>query len=508
MDKKHLLIILDGWGLAKNPNHSAIDQAHTPFIDQLYRTYPHSRLTTSGLTVGLPQGHMGNSEVGHIHLGAGRVVPQALLRINEAVATRSLHQHTVLLQAFDYARAHKKKVHFMGLVSNGGIHAHINHLQALCNMAAEHGLKDVFIHAFTDGRDTAPAVADIFLKTLTQHCKQSAGQLASIMGRYYAMDRDKRWERVEIAYDALVHGKGTKTTNGHQAIQQAYQAGMTDEFLLPIIFTNPQGSPLACLAAGDVVVCFNFRPDRVRQITQVLTQKKLPDYNMHPLPLYYITFTPYNKAFKNVRVLFDNPTLSHTLGEILSQHQKTQLRIAETEKYPHVTYFFSGGREMPFAGEQRILCPSPKVATYDLAPAMRAFELTEKTIHALQQQKADFICLNFANADMVGHTGVFDAVVKACETVDQCLEKIIPLALRQGYTSLVIADHGNADSMRYNDGSVHTAHTTNPVPCIFVDPIYQGPLRNGTLSDVAPTILRSMGMAIPKAMDGKPLMDA
>lgn len=505
MHKKLLLTILDGWGIATHDEFSAIHKAQTPFMDKLYVTYPHSRLAASGLAVGLPAGQIGNSEVGHMNIGAGRVVYQELVRINQAIASKALHHHSVLRAAFAYAQQHQKKVHFMGLVSDGGVHAHIDHLKALCSIAKDK--VRVLIHAFTDGRDSPPYRATYFLESLEKHLEKSTGQIASIMGRYYAMDRDRRWERTKVAYDALVHGQGEKTQDWRKAIKKSYEAGVTDEFIKPILLTNDQGTPLACVEEGDVVLCFNFRTDRSRQITQVLTQAAFPRYTMKPLHLYYLTLTNYQENFKNVHVLFEKEILKNTLGEVLSKYGKKQIRIAETEKYPHVTYFFSGGRETVFEGEERILCPSPKVPTYDLQPEMGAFTITEKIIPKLEEGSSDFVCLNFANLDMVGHTGIFEATVRAAEVVDQCLEKVVCTALQNNYAVLIIADHGNADRMYNEDASLHTAHTANPVPCILVANNYNKSLKDGKLADVAPTILQWMGIEIPSAMSGCSLID-
>jgi 2,3-bisphosphoglycerate-independent phosphoglycerate mutase len=507
MYKKLILLILDGWGLAPQAKHSAIDQANTPFMKTLYQQYPSGKLLASGLAVGLPEGQVGNSEVGHINLGAGRVVDQSLVSINKAIVSGAFYKNEALLAAFSYAKTHQRAVHLMGLASDGGVHAHLDHLKALCQVAQAHAVERLFIHAFTDGRDTAPQSAIQFLSSLEKQLKTTTGQLASVMGRYYAMDRDQRWERTKVAYDALVHGQGTLTQAWHEAIAQSYAQGITDEFLQPILLTNQEGVPKACLQEGDVVICFNFRTDRSRQITQVLTQATLPQWGMLPLRLYYLTMTVYDDRFQGVRPLFEQHVLKNTLGEVLSKYGKKQLRIAETEKYPHVTYFFSGGREAPFPGEERMLCPSPRVATYDLSPAMAALAITEKVLPVLAQQNVDFICLNFSNADMVGHTGVFEATVQACEVVDQCLEKVAKKALENNYTALIVSDHGNADKMRTVQGHPYTAHTPYPVPCILVGQQTQKPLKNGKLADVAPTILRCMGLPVPSAMEGEPLFE-
>jgi len=506
--KKLILLILDGWGLASQTQHSAIDRANTPFIKTLYRHYPSSRLLASGLAVGLPRGQVGNSEVGHMNLGAGRVVDQSLVSINKAIDSGAFYQNETLLTAFRYAKTHQKAVHLMGLVSDGGVHAHIDHLKALCRVAKDHAVARLFIHAFTDGRDTAPQSAIQFLSRLEEQLQTTTGQLASVIGRYYAMDRDQRWERTKVAYDALVHGQGTCVQAWHKAIEQSYAQGITDEFLQPILIQSQAGAPKACLQQGDVVLCFNFRPDRSRQITQALTQAARPQSGMHPLKLHYLTMTVYGDRFWGIHPLFGQTVLHNTLGEVLSKHGKKQLRIAETEKHPHVTYFFSGRREAPFPGEERMLCPSPQVATYDLAPAMAAPAVTEKVLSVLAQQSMDFICLNFANADMVGHTGAFEATVQACEVVDQCLEKVVNKALENNYAALIVSDHGNADKMRDAQGGPYTAHTDHRVPCILIGQQAQRPLKDGKLADVAPTILRCMDLPVPPEMTGNVLIDA
>lgn len=506
MDNKVILIILDGWGLGSNPEVSAIAKASTPFVDSVLKNYPHSKLEASGLAVGLPEGQMGNSEVGHMNIGAGRVVYQDLVKINNAVEENTLANEQVLSEAFDYAKATNKKVHFMGLVSDGGVHSHINHLKGLCSIAKQKGLEKVFIHAFTDGRDTDPKSGYEFLTDLTAHMKQTTGEIASVVGRYYAMDRDNRWERVKLAYDAMVKGVGKKVKDPLEALQESYAEGVTDEFVKPIVVSEDGTQPLALIESGDVVLCFNFRTDRGREITMALTQKDFPEQDMHKLDLYYLTMTNYDDTFNNVKVIFDKDNLENTLGAVLEKAGKKQIRIAETEKYPHVTFFFSGGREQPFEGEKRILCPSPKVATYDLKPEMSAEEIRDKIVPELKAQTADFICLNFANPDMVGHTGIFEAAVKACEVVDRCAKTVIDAAMEGGYSAIVIADHGNADIMINEDGSPNTAHTTNLVPCVFISKDFEGPVKDGKLGDLAPTILKIMGISQPKEMNGVPLI--
>ncbi len=501
MNRKVLLIILDGWGIAADTRVSAIDAARTPFMDSLYPVYPHSRLDASGLAVGLPKGQMGNSEVGHMNIGAGRVVYQDLVRINKAIEEHELDNHPVLNQAFAYACENNRAVHFIGLVSDGGVHSHIDHLKGLISLAHRKQVEKIFVHAFTDGRDTDPKSGAGFIKDLQQHLNQTGGKIASIIGRYYAMDRDKRWERIKLAFELLVHGKGTAVTDPVQGIEQSYASGVTDEFIKPIVITE-NGKPVAVIRPHDVVICFNFRTDRGRQITQALTQQDFPEQGMYKLPLHYITLTSYDETFKGVKIIFEKDNLNNTLGEVLAKAGKKQIRIAETEKYPHVTFFFSGGREEPFTGEQRILCPSPKVPTYDLKPEMSAYDITDRIIPELQKQEADFICLNFANPDMVGHTGVFEAAVKACEAVDECTGRVTRAALDNNYTVLIIADHGNADCMINPDGTPNTAHTTNPVPCILVDNHLKGRMKDGKLGDIAPTILWLMGLPIPAEMTG------
>lgn len=506
MDKKVLLMILDGWGIATNPAVSAIDKANTPFIDSLYTKYPHAKLEASGLAVGLPEGQMGNSEVGHMNIGAGRIVYQDLVKVNQAVAHGDLNSHEVLSQAFARVKANKKKAHFIGLLSDGGVHAHIDHLKGLCDAAKFHQVEKVFIHAFTDGRDTDPKGGIGYIEELQNHLTHSAGTIASVVGRYYAMDRDNRWERVKLAYDALVKGEGEKSKDIIAAMRKSYENNVTDEFIRPIVHIGSNNKPIATIEEGDLVICFNFRTDRGREITQALTQRDYEDFNMKKLNLDYITFTNYDQTFQNVGLLFEKDNLNNTIGEVLEKAGKKQIRIAETEKYPHVTFFFSGGRENEFEGESRLLCPSPKVATYDLKPEMSAFEIASKINVELKNKTADFICLNFANADMVGHTGVFDAAVKACEAVDKCAESVVTTALANDYTIIVIADHGNSDMMINEDGTPNTAHTTNLVPFIMVNKGEVLSVKDGKLGDLAPTILKLMGIEIPAEMTGNVLL--
>lgn len=504
-NKKVMLLILDGWGYGKQDKSDAAFAANTPFFDSLLKKYPNSKLEASGEAVGLPAGQMGNSEVGHMNLGAGRIVYQELGRINKAITDRSLFSNETLVNAFKYAKENNKPVHFIGLLSDGGVHAHINHLKALCDAANEQGLSDVFVHAFLDGRDTDPQSGLRFVKELDEHLKHSAGKIASLIGRYYAMDRDSRWERVKLAYDLLTTGQGTKTSDPISAIEQSYKDGITDEFIKPIVVTNADGQPTATIQTGDVVICFNYRTDRGREITSVLTQADYPDFQMHKLALYYVTMTTYDESFSNVHVVFTKDDLSETLGEVLEKNHKNQIRIAETEKYPHVTFFFSGGREQTFENEKRIMIPSPKVATYDLQPEMSAMGITNAITAELETGWADFICLNFANPDMVGHTGVFDAVVKAVETADHCAELVVKKGLEHGYSFIILADHGNSEYMLNEDGSVNTAHTTNLVPCILVDKDYTQ-IADGKLGDIAPTILKLMGIEKPAIMTGNSLI--
>ncbi len=498
-------MILDGWGYGTVESANAIKKANTPFFNHLLETYPNSRLQASGEAVGLPEGQMGNSEVGHMNLGAGRVVYQELGRINKAVKDHEFETDPTIRAAFDYAAANGKNVHLIGLVSDGGVHSHINHLKGLCDAAKVNGISQVFVHAFLDGRDTDPNSGLGFIGDLENHLQASAGRIASVIGRYYAMDRDNRWERVKLAYDLLVHGAGKPSTDLLQSIRESYEEGVTDEFIRPIVRVNEAGEPLAVIRPDDVVICFNFRTDRGREITLALTQKDFPDYEMKALPLHYITMTTYDETFRNVQVVFKKDDLRKTLGEVLEENNKRQIRIAETEKYPHVTFFFSGGREKEFTGEKRLLIPSPKVATYDLKPEMSAREIAAAICPELEAGWPDFVCLNFANPDMVGHTGVFEAVVKAVETVDQCMQQVVETGIRNGYSFIILADHGNADFMINEDGSPNTAHTTNLVPCIMIDKDFSR-IRDGKLGDVAPTILKLLQITPPAEMTGEVLV--
>lgn len=509
MSKKAILAILDGWGLGTDSKVSAIDQANTPFIDSCYRNFPHTTLEASGIAVGLPFGQMGNSEVGHMNLGAGRVVYQNLVKLNMAVENATLGKENVITAAFEYALTNKKNVHFIGLVSDGGVHSHINHLKGLLTAAHENGLQDnVFVHAFTDGRDCDPHSGKIFISELLDHMKVTTGKLATVVGRYFAMDRDRRWERVKLAYDAMVNGIGEHTKDIIASIDQSYKDEVSDEFLKPMICLKDSNLPVAKIENEDVVFCFNFRTDRGREITEVLSQHDLPEFGMHHLNLYYVTMTNYDKEFKNVQVVFDEKVLEQTMGEILEKNGKTQIRVAETEKYPHVTFFFSGGREEEFVGERRLLCPSPKeVPTYDFKPEMSAYDITEKILPEIENETADFICLNFANTDMVGHTGVFEAAVKAAETVDQCIERVATTAYEHGYAVFILADHGNSDVMINADGSPNTQHSTNLVPLIVMDKDHIWNLKPGKLGDIAPSILKVMGIEIPEIMTGDILVN-
>ncbi len=525
MNKKVILVIMDGWGITTQVDRSALAAAKTPFFTDAWNRYTHSTLEASGLAVGLPAGQMGNSEVGHMNLGAGRVVYQDLVRINLAVENNTLRNEPVLVQALEYAKSSGKKIHFIGLLSDGGVHAHINHLKALLTIAHEQALTNVFVHAFTDGRDTDPKGGLGYLADITQHMAQTTGQLASVVGRFYAMDRDNRWERVKIAYDALVNAVGKRVAPGGlaAAVQADYDAGITDEFINPLILETANHVPVATIAPGDVVLCFNYRTDRGREITMALTQQDFPEQQMQKLTLDYITMTNYDVDFEGVKVIYEKDNLAKTLGDVVAGAGRKQIRIAETEKYPHVTFFFSGGREAPFPGESRLLIPSPKettvtnehgetvtvpVKTYDQKPEMSAQGIRDAILPELEKGEVDFVCLNFANTDMVGHTGVFAAVVKAAETVDATTRDVVTAGLKNGYTAIIIADHGNADYMINDDRTPNTAHTTSLVPCILVDNTFQPTLRDGKLGDIAPTILALMGLEQPREMTGESLFEA
>jgi len=492
-------MILDGWGKSPDPKVSAIDNANVPFINSLYKNYPSAQLRTDGLNVGLPEGQMGNSEVGHMNLGAGRIVYQDLAKINLAVAHQTLAKEQVLVDAFTYAKENNKKVHFLGLVSDGGVHSHTSHLRGLIDASQEYGLDQVYVHAFTDGRDVDPKSGAKYIHDLEEHIKDTPVKIASIIGRYYAMDRDKRWERVKLAYDLVVNAIGIPSRNAVASVLESYAHDVTDEFIAPIVMVDEEQKPLATIVEGDVVIFFNFRTDRGRELTEAISQHDFHEQNMHKLNLYYVTLTNYDETYQNVKVVYNKDNITETLGEVLEKAGKTQIRIAETEKYPHVTFFFSGGREIPFEGESRILRNSPKVATYDLQPEMSAFELTAALVPELNKGEVDFVCLNFANGDMVGHTGIMSAAILACEAVDACVKQVIEAALANDYTTIVIADHGNCETMINPDGSPNTAHTTNPVPIILVDKHLKN-IQNGVLGDIAPTILELMGVPQPNAM--------
>jgi len=504
--KKVILVIMDGWGLGKQSSSDAIQNARVPFVSSLYASYPNTTLVTYGEAVGLPEGQMGNSEVGHLNLGAGRIVNQELQRINVAIRDGSFSKNEVLLAAIRGAKSEGKPLHLLGLVSDGGVHSHTRHLKAIVDTCLTEGLTDVYIHAFTDGRDTDPKSGLGYIRDLQQHLNSSTGRIATVSGRYYAMDRDKRWERVRLAYDAMVRGTGPGATDALAAIETSYGAGVTDEFIKPTVIVGSDQLPLATIKDGDYAICFNFRTDRCREITEVLTQTDIPDQEMKKLELNYTTMTQYDARFKGVHVVFENDDLKNTLGEIVAANGLRQIRIAETEKYPHVSFFFSGGRETPFEGESRLMVPSPKVATYDLQPEMSAVELTDAIVPEIQNKTADFICLNYANTDMVGHTGVWEAVIKAAETVDKCVKRVVEAALDNDYTVFLTADHGNADYMVNDDGSPNTAHSMNPVPFFIIDKSFKGGIQQGKLGDLAPTILTMMGLEIPKEMTGKILI--
>lgn len=504
--KKVILVIMDGWGLGKVASADAIQNANVPFTRSLYSAYPNTTLITCGEAVGLPDGQMGNSEVGHLNLGAGRIVYQELQRINVAIRDGSFGENPVLLASIRYAKTNDKPLHLIGLVSDGGVHSHINHLKAIIDLCKKEGLTNVFIHAFTDGRDCDPKSGLGFIKELQLHLNNTVGKIATVSGRYFAMDRDKRWERVKLAYDALVKGTGEKATDALAAVEQSYANSITDEFIRPTVILDEGQKPLSLIQDGDAVLCFNFRTDRCREITQVLSQVDLPEYQMEKLSLHFTTMTEYDQTYHEVQVIFDTDNLDNTLGEVLEQNGRKQIRSAETEKYPHVTFFFSGGREKVFEGERRILVSSPKVATYDLQPEMSAYELTDAVLPEIINRTADFICLNYANTDMVGHTGVWTAAIKAAETVDTCVEKIVTTGLAHGYTIFLTADHGNSDYMINEDGTPNTAHTLNPVPLFIIDKEWRGTIQPGKLGDIAPTILAMMELPVPKEMTGNKLI--
>ena len=497
-------MILDGWGNSPDPKVSAIDNADTNFIDSLYKKYPYSTLRTDGLHVGLPEGQMGNSEVGHMNLGAGRIVYQDLTKINISIEKNKLKKEKVIAETFEFAKNNNKKIHFLGLISDGGVHSHTDHLKGLIDIAKEYNVES-YIHGFTDGRDVDPKSGSGYISDLNDYIKNSPTQIASITGRYFAMDRDNRWERIKIAYDALINAKGEKSSNLIRSIQNSYDNGCTDEFIKPIIKVDSNNQPLSTIKNGDVVIFFNFRTDRGRELTKVLSQNDNLDFDMKKLNLHYVTMTNYDNTFSNIKVIFNKSNLDNTLGEILENNNKSQLRISETEKYPHVTFFFSGGRENSFKGESRILKNSPKVATYDLKPEMSAYEITDSLVKEIDSGKQDFICLNFANGDMVGHTGSMKAAIKACEAVDKCVETVINCANKNNYTTILIADHGNCETMINADGTPNTAHTTNPVPVILIDKDLKN-IKNGILGDIAPTILKLMGVKKPKEMTQESLI--
>ena len=503
MSKKALLMILDGWGLGDQKKDDVIFNTPTPYWDYLMNTYPHSQLQASGENVGLPDGQMGNSEVGHLNIGAGRVVYQDLVKINRACADNSILKNPEIVAAFSYAKENGKNVHFMGLTSNGGVHSSLVHLFKLCDIAKEYNIDNTFIHCFMDGRDTDPKSGKGFIEELSAHCEKSAGKIASIIGRYYAMDRDKRWERVKEAYDLFVKGEGKKAADMVQAMQESYDEGVTDEFIKPIVNANFDGT----IKEGDVVIFFNYRNDRAKELTVVLTQQDMPEVGMRTIPgLQYYCMTPYDASFKGVHILFDKENVSNTLGEYLAAKGLNQLHIAETEKYAHVTFFFNGGRETPYDNEDRILVPSPKVATYDLKPEMSAYEVKDKLVAAINENKYDFIVVNFANGDMVGHTGIYEAIEKAVVAVDACVKDVIEAAKAQDYEAIIIADHGNADHALNEDGTPNTAHSLNPVPCVYVTENKAAKVEDGRLADVAPTILKIMGLEAPAEMNGNVLI--
>ncbi len=503
MSQKAMLMILDGWGIGNHSKGDAIYSTPTPYMDYLFKTYPHSKLQASGEYVGLPDGQMGNSEVGHLNIGAGRIVYQDLVKINKACADGSILKNEVIKDAFEYAARSGKGMHFMGLTSDGGVHSSLDHLFALCDIAKHYGLEKVYIHCFMDGRDTDPHSGKGFIEQVEAHCAKTTGKIASIIGRYYAMDRDKRWERIKVAYDLLVNGEGKQATDMAAAMEESYEADVTDEFIKPINNASIDGT----VKEGDAVIFFNYRNDRAKEITEVLTQRDMPESGMHTIPgLRYYCMTPYDSSFTGVKIIFDKENVKNTLGEYLSGQGKKQLHIAETEKYAHVTFFFNGGREEPFEGEERILVNSPKVATYDLKPEMSAYEVKDRLAEAIGTEKYDFIVVNFANGDMVGHTGVYNAIQKAVEAVDSCVHDVVEAAKKAGYITMIIADHGNADNAINPDGTPNTAHSLNPVPCIYVTPEQGASVKDGILADVAPSVLKIMGLKQPEEMTGTPLV--
>ncbi|MBN2663690.1 MAG: 2,3-bisphosphoglycerate-independent phosphoglycerate mutase [Bacteroidales bacterium] len=504
--KKTILIILDGWGIGDKSKSDAIFAGKTPYIKSLLENYPNSQLLTSGENVGLPDGVMGNSEVGHMNIGSGRIVYQDLVRINKDIANGQIANNQALNEAFNYAKENNKSVHFLGLLSDGGVHSMNTHLYKLCDITQDYHLDNVFIHVLTDGRDTDPKSGYGFLNDLQDNIEKSKVQIASVTGRYYTMDRDKRWERIKIGYDALTEGVGYRTSDLLKAVKDSYEQNITDEFINPIINIAENGQPVGLIKEGDVVIAFNYRTDRLRQITYALTQQDMPEHGLKTIPLHYVTMTNYDASFKGLKIAYDKPNLENTLGEIIEKNNLNQLRIAETEKYAHVTFFFSGGREKPFKNEERLLVNSPKVATYDLQPEMSAFEVKQKVVDALNSQKFDFIALNFANGDMVGHTGIYDAILKAVNAVDQCVNDVVETAKNNNYSVIIIADHGNADFVVNSDGTPNTQHSLNPVPCILVDDDKKNvKLKNGILADVAPTICKLMDLQTPEEMTGKAL---
>lgn len=507
MSKKALLMILDGWGIGNKSEADIIFNTPTPNWDALLAKYPHSQLEASGENVGLPDGQMGNSEVGHLNIGAGRVVYQDLVKINIACRDNSIMQNPEIVNAYSYARDNNKKIHFLGLVSDGGVHSSLDHLKKLLDIAKEYGISDAFVHCFMDGRDTDPKSGKGFIEELEAHMAYSAGKIASVIGRYYAMDRDKRWERVKKSYDLMVKGVGAPATDMVAAMQASYDEGVTDEFVNPLVAVDENGAPVATIEAGDVVIFFNYRNDRAKELTIVLTQQDMPEFEMATIPLEYYCMTPYDSTFKGLHVLFDKDNVQNTMGEYVSSLGLKQLRVAETEKFAHVTFFFSGGRESEFEGEERMLVPSPKVATYDLQPEMSAPEIADKLVLEINKQKFDFIVLNFANGDMVGHTGVREAIVKAVETVDTCMGQVVDAAVANDYEVIIIADHGNADNAQNADGSPNTAHSLNPVPFVYVTQRENATVENGILADVSPSVCKILGIDIPEQMTGKSLIN-